>query len=149
MITLQPMTYWHLLRVLPWRWKHRDGLRTKPGTPWSQWRFYRNVIRNPKSPHRYWSVMQDGRLVGMAGLVNGSEISLITNGQGGIGGEAVRLVLEQTTRCVWGEVYTSNPAVGFWRSVVHRYGGWWDNQPVVSGGREAYRFGLMPQRRAA
>ena len=122
--------------VVEWRNKHREGLRT-PGftTDEQQAAFYRDVICNPTSPHRYWCVLgRGGQFQAMVGLTyisweNGSaEISLITDGRGGVGQKAVRLVLEEAfyrmrLLTVYGEVYHANPAKEFWDKMVAGFHG--------------------------
>jgi RimJ/RimL family protein N-acetyltransferase len=111
-------------RIRLWRNQDLSGLRTShPLTEEEQEAFYKNVICNSKSPHRYWAIKIDGEgeclhFIGMAGLTyiqwenRIAEISLIIGGKvkgdsgmsltisgdwqrKGHGTEAVDLVLER------------------------------------------------------
>jgi GNAT superfamily N-acetyltransferase len=99
-----------------------------------QEKFYKDVICNRHSSHRYWKI-EHGRADGMGGLTNiewengQAEISLIINPQwrgNGFGREAVDLLLDQAfnylrLELVYGECYTCNPAMGFWEKVCKKY----------------------------
>ena len=128
----------------------RPGLRTPfPLNQDQQDAFYREVICNRASLHRYWILEQDGQSVGMGGLTNIqwenriAEISLITDPSvrgKGYGAEGVRLLLREAflsfgLLTVCGEVYCVNPATTFWDKMIERYAGesttlprrkWWD-----------------------
>lgn len=119
----------------------RSGLRTPHlSTKGSQEKFYREVICNPASPHRYFAVRRDDaskHCVGIVGLTNISwenghtEISLVIHaserGQGA-GAAAVKLALEEAFDrmrlvTVYAECYDHNPALGFWQKRMAEHGG--------------------------
>jgi RimJ/RimL family protein N-acetyltransferase len=103
-----------------------------------QAQFYDDVVCSRTSGHRFWAVRDAAdEMVGMAGLTDVSpenghaEISLVVDpdkhGQG-IGGAAVELILTEAFRAmrlltVYGEVYSHNPAVGFWFRQLERWPG--------------------------
>ena len=151
MITLHRPSLWACWRILPWRRACADHLRTPPGTLWSQFRFWCR-IRSSRSPHRYWTVKDGGRIVGFAGRVNGSEISLITDPKRrgrGIGSRAVTLVLERAPQGCWGEVYPGNDAVRFWyRLVQSRRGEWRSTYTVRQGHRVPCYYFTLPRKAA-
>ncbi len=146
-LTLETPTLADCLAVLPWRAAVPETLRTTRGlTEDEQRAFYRDVVCNPASPHRYYAVRVPcdeamsgcrGEFVGLVSLEhisweNGSaEIGLLIDparrGQG-IGREAVRLVLDKAFRelrllTVWGEVYRVLGHAEFWMHVVDEHGG--------------------------
>jgi RimJ/RimL family protein N-acetyltransferase len=122
-------------------------------TEMDQDRFYDEVICDPLSPHRYWSIRQEGmlnaKMVAFGGLTyinyaNGhAEISLIVNpemeGQG-YGGAAVAHLLSEAfdqmrLLTVFGEVYHVNlDAVGFWTKMLEAWDG--DTGSVIIPGRK-------------
>ena len=142
-----------LLRVIEWRKTCPEALRTpREITPPEQERFYAEYIAHPKSPHRYYAVVEQmvaplsvgGTLKGdllrrFAALVslenisweNGhAEIGLIVdptrNGQG-IGREAVRLALDVAFNrlrldSVWLECYLCGHPT-FWLRILTTYHG--------------------------
>jgi RimJ/RimL family protein N-acetyltransferase len=134
-----------LLVALDWRQACRATLRTSRDlTQEEQSAFYRTVVCNPASPHRYYAVKrhikdvdQDRHeFVALVSLEhisweNGhAEIGLIVDparhGQG-IGREAVSLVLDVAFRelrlmTVWGESYLSGHPM-FWDAVMQAYHG--------------------------
>ena len=128
----------NLYAVLPWRAACPEALRTtRVLTRADQRKFYRAVIRNPQSPHRYYAVMRGRVFLGLVSLehidrVNGhAEIGLIIDpahaGQG-YGREAVRLVLQKARalklQTIFGEVYECNVAgLAFWSRIVIHHGG--------------------------
>ena len=130
-----------------WRNECLETLRTPhPLTAEMQEAFYRDVICNRNSPHRYWSIYDVVRrlqkdvdaLVGFGGMTNiewenrQAEISLIIypalQGQG-YGKKAVELLLDQAfnymnLELVYGECYFCNDrGVEFWKSIVEHYKG--------------------------
>lgn len=134
---LAPLSEEECIVVGEWRNAARETLRTTTlSTPDSQQRFYRDVVLNPSSPHRYWALRRHD-FVGMAGLTdisweNGSaEISLIINpaySKLGNGRIAFGLILSEAFErmrlsTVYGECYFCNPAVEFWQKVVKEHGG--------------------------
>ena len=129
--------------VRDWRNQALSTLRTPFAlTVEMQQDFYKNVICNRNSPHRYWAVRQQltcsAPLVAMVGLTNIqwenglAEISLIVDpkkARQGIGLAAVRLALDQAfdilgLKTVCGEVYHCNPAHPFWQVALARNGGY-------------------------
>ena len=130
------------------KWRNPESVRAGLRTPYvltaeMQEDFYRNVVCDRNSRHRYWAVREGGGVVAveiyggavpdvfvaMVGLTdlqweNGvAEISLMVDPdrQGkGIGTAALRLTLTEAfdrlrLLAVHGEVYEHNPAVNFWR----------------------------------
>ncbi len=118
-------------------------LRTKtPLTIEDQATFYRNVVCNPASNHRYYALVatrlrfdepRDDVFVGMGGLTyldrvpGEGEISLILGPQfrgGGHGLRAVDALREEARRLglTWivGECYDANPARRFWMKTISR-----------------------------
>jgi len=115
--------------------------------------FYRDVVCNRNSPHRYWGIVSEdefkrhsvgydypakkGKLLGMGGLTNiewensQAEISVIidpTLQRQGYGKEAVHLLLDQAfnylnLELVYGECYLSHEGFRFWHKVVDTYKG--------------------------
>jgi RimJ/RimL family protein N-acetyltransferase len=145
------------------RWRSDDGVRAGLRTPFllteeMQADFYRDVVCDRRSPHRYWSFDGPGQvsqnykaLVAFGGLTdiaweNGhAEISLIVNPDHagkGVGSEPVRLILHEAfgrmrLLTVFGEVYDCNPALAFWQKMVETVPGgathmpgrkWWDGR---------------------
>lgn len=126
-----------LLTVLVWRKTCPEALRTpRDLTPVEQEAFYRDVVANPDSRHRYYAVRGGDRFVALVSLEhisweNGhAEIGLIVDptlhGQG-IGRQAVALVLEVAFHrlrllTVWGECYLCGHP-DFWLQITESYGG--------------------------
>lgn len=119
-------------------------LRTKePLTEEQQAEFYRNVVCNPHSNHRYYAIDRNGQFIGMGGLTylqrEEGEISLIIGPQfrrGGLGALAVRALRTEAARIglrwIAGECYDENPARAFWVKQV-----------VTCDGRIRYEPGRM------
>jgi RimJ/RimL family protein N-acetyltransferase len=114
--------------------------------------FYKNVICNRNSPHRYWSLNSKIEISGADVPVDEMEIanllmafggltfiewenrlariSLIVNPdyqREGYGEEAVGLILDKAfnylnLQTVCGECYKCNPAVKFWDKIIDKYG---------------------------
>lgn len=114
-------------------------LRTRePLTTEQQATFYRNVVCNHESDHRYYALMHDGVFVGFGGLTyigshadqdgqTSGEISLILapeHRREGLGTPAVEALREEGHRLglTWivGECYDVNPAQAFWVKTVAR-----------------------------
>jgi RimJ/RimL family protein N-acetyltransferase len=136
MVTLRKLTYAECQQVREWR---NDPsvfpmLRTGYKTVEQQAEFYRTVIDEPSSPHRYYAVDANGVFVGMGGLtyldkVPGvGEISLLLAPEArlsGLGTAAVRALLLKAfngleLRSVVGECYQRSPALGFWQKLLQR-----------------------------
>jgi RimJ/RimL family protein N-acetyltransferase len=97
--------------------------------------FYNNVICNRKSEHRYWALYGD-ELMGMVGLCNlslenrNAEISIVIVEKWqrkGYGENALKLLLKEgfyniNLENIYGEAYTNNPNIGFWNSIIKKYG---------------------------
>ena len=132
-ITLRALTLDECQQVREWR-NAPDVLpmlRTGVKTEDEQATFFRDVVSNPASDHRYYAIEADGEFVGMGGLTylsrvpGEAEISLILGPAArgrGIGNEAVlALVIEARriglTRIV-GECYRRSPALGFWKKFI-------------------------------
>lgn len=149
---LQSLNLEECQQVRLWRNAALETLRTPyPLTAQMQEDFFRDVVNNRNSPHRYWSIVLSSEvpitgiittnfntLVGMAGLTfiewenRQAEISLIINPklQGkGYGKKAVHLILDQAfnymnLELVYGECYFSNlGGIKFWEKIVKRYKG--------------------------
>lgn len=151
-IHLDVPTMTDLLTVLGWRKTCRATLRTSRDlTPSEQEAFYRDVVCNRNSPHRYYAALcpthygspkheveyDRDEFVALVSLENISwenghaEIGLLVDparrGRG-IGREAVRLVLDKAfgelrLLTVWGEAYKGVGHAEFWMHVVDAYGG--------------------------
>lgn len=138
--------------VRTWRNQCLETLRTPyPLTFEQQEQFYRDVVCNRNSPHRYWGIFgeQEGRVgpggvrevvdgfLGCGGLTNIqwenriAEISLILdpNCRGkGLGAAAVDLLFTEAfdrmgLKTVFGECYYTHAGVEFWLNVGDRYNG--------------------------
>jgi RimJ/RimL family protein N-acetyltransferase len=134
---LGPLTLEDVKEVAQWRALVPESLRTPVTlTPEMQAAFYRQVLSDQRTPHRYWAV-RNHDFIGMVGLTdiqweNGlAEISLIVSPPwrgDGRGAAAVALVLEEAfermrLETVFGECYVCNPAVHFWQRIAERYQG--------------------------
>lgn len=139
------------------RWRLDDdvrlGLRTARMRSGPEQQAFFEALSRSDSPHRYWSVydgypsaQEGGTFRAFVGLTDinweagYAEISLLTDGSGGVGGEAVRLVLAEAfgrlrLRYVFGECYEHNPAWGFWKRMLSDHQGgsvrvpgrkWWN-----------------------
>lgn len=96
--------------------------------------FYRDVVCNRNSPHRYWGVV-DKNLLGITGITNIQwensigEITLVLDPKQtkqGYGEEAVGLILDKAfnylnLKTVCGECYMCNPAYDFWLKIYRKY----------------------------
>lgn len=134
MVTLrQPLTLEEVQLVREWR---NDPavlpmLRTGYKTEDEQAQFYRDVICNPESVHRYYAVIApNGAFVGMGGLtylvLGEAEISLILAPESrgcGLGRAAVDALLAEAKRLgvvqVIGECYEQGN-VAFWAKQLQR-----------------------------
>ena len=157
---LTPLSLADLKHVRSWR--NDPAVRGTLRTPFmlteeQMAEFYREVVCDRRSPHRYWGIHEGhpvdgaGSLVAMVGLTNIewenglAEISLIVHPMRrdhGLGATVVDLALEEAfhrlgLKTVWGECYKNNPAVAFWERITARYGGvaitiprrkFWDGQ---------------------
>ena len=129
----------------------RPGLRTDVMlTQLQQEAWYRDVVCDRRAVHRYWAVRDDnGVLLAQAGLTDISwgdghaEISLIVSPHargGGVGGEAVTLVLREAfehmrLHQVYGEVYWCNKgALEFWVGQMERHTKWRRTSPFAAAG---------------
>lgn len=173
-LQLGPLSAQDMPRILEWRRAAQDTLRTPySATLEQQLEFYRTVVCNRDSPHKYWALYQSGCadppvhkrvLVGMGGLINLSwenrhaEISLLIDparSRQGLGTAAVRALLQMGfgrmgLATIWGECYESNDAaVAFWRQIVASYPGSKDGtlyrrQQLHGRLWDAYYFALVP-----
>jgi RimJ/RimL family protein N-acetyltransferase len=138
-ITLQHPTLEQCELVRQWR-NAPDVLpmlRTRePLTVEQQAAFYRDVVSNPASNHRYYALMHQDQFVGLGGLTyldrvpGEGEISLILGPEfrrGGIGSGAVQALRVEGGRLglrwIVGECYDTNPAQWFWVKAVVRCDG--------------------------
>lgn len=132
-------------QVRIWRNQSLETLRTPyPLAKEMQEDFYRDVVCDRNSKHRYWAIRipldetQAGEsLIGMGGLTfiewenSQAEISLIIDPalrRQGHGEKAVHLLLDQAFNylnldLVYGECYGSNPTREFWEKVTKAYNG--------------------------
>jgi RimJ/RimL family protein N-acetyltransferase len=99
-----------------------------------QEQFYREVICDRDSPHRYW-ILEDDTIEGMGGITNIQwenrlgEISLLIRPESrgkGYGEKAVELLLDQAfnhlnLKTVYGECYACNRALTFWAKIIGIY----------------------------
>jgi len=103
--------------------------------------FYKQVICNRNSKARYWGVYETLKVnkyatfVGMVGLENIewenglAEISIIVNPNcknKGYGKQAVDMLLDKgfnqmRLENIYGECYTCNPAIEFWKKIIKEY----------------------------
>ncbi len=152
MITLRPITLDECQQVRIWR-NAPDVfpmLRTGYKTEEQQAAFYRDVVCNPNSNHRYYALeavrlgyanwngefepTRTPTFIGIGGLTyldrvpGEAEISLVLGPdfrRSGLGTAAVDALLVEAfgrlgLSAVTGECYAANPAKGFWRTVVPR-----------------------------
>lgn len=124
------------------QWRNADDVRMGLRTPFMlpeemQADFYRDVVCNRESRHRYWAVRNGNLLVAMVGLTdieweNGlAEISLLVSpdvSKQGAGSAAVHLALREAFErmrllTVVGLCYSHNPAAGFWAQQLRRWPG--------------------------
>lgn len=158
-------------RVRLWRNEVLETLRTPfPLTEEQQVGFYNKTICSKNSPHRYWSIIDSGQLVGFGGITNIEwpnrigEISLIIAPEfrkQHLGDDAVFYLLYEAfyvlnLKTVFGEVYMCNSAVDFWKKSTGQYGATWcvlPNRKYANGKfwNSLYfsidRDGLIPQER--
>ena len=132
-----------------WRNEVLETLRTPfPLTKEMQEDFYHNVICNRQAPSRFWAVQRvwdekhlagkteaKFQTVGLVGLVGIewenrlAEISMMINPSEkgkGYGTKALGLLLakgfrELNLENIYGECYTCNPAICFWKKMIARY----------------------------
>lgn len=125
--------------VRVWRNLDISGLRTPIYlTSEMQVDFYRDVVCNRNSSHRYFAVDDNECIVALVGLTDiqwensFAEISLIVNPdyrRDGVGKESVELILDHAfnhlgLNMVVGECYTNNSeAIKFWEGIVYYYCG--------------------------
>jgi RimJ/RimL family protein N-acetyltransferase len=141
---LQPLTandcetirQWRNENLIPWRTPY-------PLTDLMQDNFYKNIVSNPDSPHRYWAIYEHKQLIGMGGITNIQwensigEITLLINPSlqhKGYGEKAVELLLDNAfnrlnLQTVFGECYESNPAATFWAEITEKYNGYRTSLP--------------------
>ena len=130
-------------KVRLWRNQALETLRTpQPLTAEQQEAFYRDVVCNPQSRHRYWALIGENGaplcFMGMGGLTyiqvenRLAEISLILDPEVrgmGLGEQAVDLLLAEGfdrmgLKTIFGECYECNPdGVVFWNKVRDKYSG--------------------------
>ena len=125
--------------IRQWRNQCLDTLRTPfPLTKEQQEDWYRNEICNRQSRSRFWAITEKGSLIGYGGIENIQwensigEISLLINpeyqGRGYGKSAAVEIITQAFNRLnlhtVFGEVYVTNPAMGFWVAITDAYKGY-------------------------
>ena len=139
---LAPVEAWMQKQIAAWRVEARETLRTPGLWPLErQEAWFRNVVCNPESRHRYFALVAEEHgdsLVGVGGLVNiewenrRAEISLLLDPQWrrqGLGWRGALLLYDEAfemmgLNSVWGECYLSNEAgVKLWSGIVEQYGG--------------------------
>jgi RimJ/RimL family protein N-acetyltransferase len=131
-------------QVRLWRNECLYALRTPhPSTKEQQEEFYLNVVCDKNTNSLYRGVTTEigkddetiDMLIGMVGLENiekengRAEISIMINPeyqQAGFGWDAMEALLKlgftyERIENIWGECYTSNPAINFWRKICKRY----------------------------
>jgi len=126
--------------VRQWRNNCLISLRTPyPLSPEMQEDFYKDVICNRSSRHRFFSIEEDGCFVGFGGLTDIqsenriAEISLIVNPDmrhNGIGEKCVEKILDYAfkqlnLKTVFGECYECNlSGKKFWEGITKKYKGY-------------------------
>ena len=134
---LQALTLEQCEQVRLWRNNCLETLRTPyPLTKEMQEVFYRDVVCNRNSPHRYWAIKDTESFIGMGGITNIEtvnrigEISIIIDPalrRNGYGEKAVELLLDAAfnqmgLNCVYGECYATNyDGMVFWNKIVRKY----------------------------
>ena len=144
MIYLDALTQSDCEQVRKWRNEDISGARTPYLlTELQQEAFYRDIVSNANSGHRYWAVCasdivyeQPGdNLVGIAGLTNiewengRAEIALMIGSDfrgKGYGREALHEMLEQgfermRLMSIYGNVYECNKSINFWYNAIPAY----------------------------
>ena len=132
---LQVPTLEQCKKVRLWRNESMESLRTSCElTEEMQEDFYRDVICNRNSPHRYWSIFNKDKFVGFGGLTfiewenRLARISLIIDPihrKEGLGEKAVDLILDKAfnymnLHTVCGECYKCNSAGWyFWPCLLY------------------------------
>lgn len=143
------------------QWRNTEDVRATLRTPYmlttdQQAAFYRDVVCNREARSRWWSVRTEVGLAAFTGLTDiawetgHAEISLIVSPDmraRGVGGQSVELVLREAFErlrllCVVAEVYETNPAMEFWRTLAGRFGEpdsvrlpyrkYWNGAPVAT-----------------
>ncbi len=119
-------------KVRQWRNQTLVSLRTPyPLTREQQEHFYHNIVCDRNHNSRWWSVYDEGNLVGFAGITDIEwenrlgQISLIVDPeqQGkGYGKQSLAMLLEEGfgnlgLLTIYGECYECNPAIGFWEKM--------------------------------
>ncbi len=137
-VILRPITEAECEQVRIWRNAPdvfpilRTGYKTKA----DQAAFYRDVVCNPASPHRYYALESDRAFIGIGGLtyldmgLGEAEISLVLGpafrGRG-LGSAAVEALLDEGRRLgllsVIGECYSTGN-VSFWTKQIARRPAW-------------------------
>lgn len=127
-----------LYEVAKWRNSVKETLRTSGDTTKEQQnQFYKNVICNENSKHKYFSVYDEDKFIGFTGLTDintenmNAEISLIVNpkykkqGYGSkIVNDILNIAFNDLRLCnVYGECYYCNPNIKFWVKIVKKYNG--------------------------
>jgi RimJ/RimL family protein N-acetyltransferase len=121
------------LKALAWRKASPESCRTTHEISEQEQKEWFNRI--PNSSHKYWSIVVDREVVGMAGLTDinyvnmSAEFSLILDPlkrDQGHGRKAVDLLFNEAfnnldLRVIYGEVYECSPAWGFWTKVMMSY----------------------------
>lgn len=119
-----------------WREAARANLRTPYVRSVEEQREFIRTLPAHRHEYRYWAVKADDLTIGIAGLSpiqwgNGlAEVSLVLDPaqmRNGYGGMAFVLLLSEAfnglrLHQVVAQVYTSNPALGFWRRMSQKYG---------------------------
>jgi RimJ/RimL family protein N-acetyltransferase len=126
-------------QVRKWRNKLPATLRTPYNLTYEQQQdFYKNIICNRDSKHRYFGIFiteNKNMFIGMGGITNIEwengigEISLILDPEftgKGYGKESVRLLLDKAFNemrldNIYGECYECNKNIGFWERIIVLY----------------------------
>jgi RimJ/RimL family protein N-acetyltransferase len=141
MVKLISAESWHCLEIIQWRNDRIETLRT----PYflntdMQEDFYKNVISNKNSNHRYFAIENNyNNFVAFGGITNIqhensiAEISLIVNPgyiQKGYGAESAECLLKHAfgnmnLYNIYGECYKCNETgVKFWEKLTDKYNGY-------------------------
>jgi RimJ/RimL family protein N-acetyltransferase len=129
---------WHdTEKLTDWRKANPEGARTPYMLSYEQEdKWYRDVVCDRNSPHRYWAVRENDVLVGLTGITNiehenrRGEVALLIDPEKrgrGFGREALWLALGQAfdnmdLEQVYGECYKCNGSLAFWANLAFKHG---------------------------
>jgi hypothetical protein len=127
MIFLDTLNKKDILKILEIRKQYDNATRESfPLTKENQLEFYEKVVCNKLSNSRYFSVIRNSGVIGMAALTNIElenrccEIGILTDkNKKGYGEDILKKILDKAflelnLNLVYGECFTCNPALKFW-----------------------------------